>query len=221
MRVGLADLSAMAGRSDDTNEPAPQDNQDTVYYLRTSTPHLHDITMSGPYTDLQEVHNQANHNFGTECEPGQNALQEFVRDGRPIGFIHISSPINGDPNKTRRIELIRRTNAELAARFPCPVWNVVVSEPLLTAAGEPQPGAFDGVAMKSVDVHGSYFTKPAAMAAARKVLDDLLRRSPGCTIRDVSSTSDNTFMHGAIIGPRNRSMEWIVHVRYDSGTVFL
>ena len=219
MRLSFADFMAMGDASDDTDGPAPQDNQDTIYYLRTSTPHLHDISVSGPYKDLNEVYHQANHNFGTECEPGQNALQEFVRDGRPIGFMHISSPIDGDPNRIRRIELIRRTDAEIAARFPCPVWNVVVSEPLLTAAGKPHPGPFDSVAMKSMDVHGSYLTKPAAMAAAQTALEDLLRRSPGCTIHPVSSTLE--LPTGAIIGPQNQSMEWIVHVRYDSGTVFL
>lgn len=134
MRMTFADLERMAG-GDDHAGPSTRDEPGTIYYLKTSTPHIKDISVSGPYKDLRAVYSQASYNFGSECQPGRDMLLETIINGQPIGFEHVESPISGNQNQKRRIQLIRKTNPALAARLPCPVFNVVRAEVATDASG--------------------------------------------------------------------------------------
>ena len=66
-----------------------------------------------------------------------------------------------------KIELLREGHMELAQAVPCPVWNVVVSSPVLH---EPR-GAHPSV--ESMEPHGAFMGKDAANAQAREVFDGL------------------------------------------------
>ncbi|KAK4620023.1 hypothetical protein CLAFUW4_11244 [Fulvia fulva] len=203
MRMNFLDLMGQGNQSRDTS--------DTIYYLKTSTPHIHDIAVSGPYHDLESVHAQASHNFGSECSPGRSALEDFVRDGRHMAFEHIASPINGDPNRIKKTTLLRRQDAHLAAKLPCPVWNVVVSEvdSELKASGWAERNQM--VPMKDMEIRQSYESEVAAKEKAREILQELVSSNEGCTSRIMRQTP---FQAGVLDGQGPR---FVVEVRYDGG----
>ncbi|CAK1362467.1 unnamed protein product [Cercospora beticola] len=175
MRMSLADMMRMAKAFKDSEEntpPSAEEETDTIYYLKTSTPHLYDISMSGPYKMLPQLFLQAAHNFGPECRPGIDTLNDFVIDEEHfVPFQHISSPINGNPNLVRRVQLIRRTNAQIAEKLPCPVWNVVYAQPRLEG---PQQVSLGIVPMRTLDILDSFESKNEANAAARQKMSELL-----------------------------------------------
>lgn len=53
-----ASASGDGGSSGDT---------EAIYYLETSTPHIYDISASGPYYPLEAISPQVLRNFGEDC----------------------------------------------------------------------------------------------------------------------------------------------------------
>lgn len=49
-----------------------------IYYLKTSTPHEEDISISGPYCPLDAVADQVLHNFGQACTEGQYSRSNIL-----------------------------------------------------------------------------------------------------------------------------------------------
>ncbi|KAK5694691.1 hypothetical protein LTR97_009281 [Elasticomyces elasticus] len=74
-------------------------------------------------------------NFGEDCAPGQEHVQKIAEGG--AGFEHVTSPIGGHPNKTRKVELIRETNPAMAARLPGPAWCIIVAQVATVAMNGP------------------------------------------------------------------------------------
>lgn len=211
MRLSFADFSRM-GRGSQNTPSSDRDGPGTIYYLKTSTPHLLDVSVSGPYKDLEAVHDQAWHNFGDECQVGQSLLQDFEMDGRAMPFDHIESPINGDPNKKRRIELIRKTKPALAARLPCPVWNVMKAEIATEAfaAGPTGPNR-DAMPVEDVDIVDSFESEDAAKQAAEHVVRELA--GPGNRTPILQSSP---FTAGVV---NRQGLRWVVTATRDSGAV--
>ncbi|KAK4503886.1 hypothetical protein PRZ48_004801 [Zasmidium cellare] len=208
MRMSFADLSRMAGQ--ENGESSGSAEPGTIYYLKTSTPHIHDVSVSGPYKDLDAVYAQVWHNFGDECQQGRSMLQDLKVNGQASPFIHIESPIHGDPTKKRRIHLVRKTNPSLAAKLPCPVWNVtkgeIANEAL--AAGPTGPNR-DAIPVKDMHIIDSFESEAAAKQAAQNALREITRSGERS-----QTVSESPFAAG-VIG--RQGLKWIVTVNRDPG----
>ncbi|KAF2170228.1 hypothetical protein M409DRAFT_51970 [Zasmidium cellare ATCC 36951] len=209
MRMNLADLMRLAGQEEATSSGSTEPG--TIYYLKTATPHLHDVSVSGPYKDLEAVYAQVWHNFGDECQHGRSMLEDLKVNDQPVAFQHIESPIYGDANKKRRIELIPKTKPDLAAKLPSPVWNVtkakIANEAL--AAGPTGPNR-DALPVKDVQIIDSFESEASAKQAAQNALRDIT--GPG----DMSQTVSTSPFAAGVIG--RQGLKWVVTVNRDSGT---
>lgn len=218
MRMNFADMKRMVDASKDTDgNPSPSKHEptDTIYYLKTSTPHLYDISISGPYKTLPELFFQALRNFGPECQPGIDTLHDFVIDeDHFIPFEHISSPMNGNPNLVRKVQLIRKKNAQIAKKLPCPVWNVVYAQPRLESPQQTSPGI---VPMRSSDILDCFESKSEAEAAARQKMSELLTEVGELRHKSVEMPMAGHAFVGAIVEKTTMAMKWLVEVRKDSG----
>jgi len=170
MRVNYADLMRGAG---DNAAPSPTTIGD-IYYLQTSTPHKYDVSISGPYPKLEVLMYQAMLNFGEECTEGWETLEQLLEDGM-LGFEHVTSPINHDPNKTKTVRVIKEQNPGVAAKLgnpPLRAWCVFSSTFALDYAGPRLAHA----PLKDMWVHGTFESKEAAFEAARKLAQDMAAR---------------------------------------------
>jgi hypothetical protein len=77
MSMNYMDFQKLAGgessASDNGNSSGSRDAE-TIYYLETSTPHVYDISVSGPYYPLDTIIPQVLRNFGEACLHGQCQL---------------------------------------------------------------------------------------------------------------------------------------------------
>lgn len=183
----------------------------SVRDVRSDLPKLGDwALMSSESKDYA----QARHNFGVECPSGVSTLQDLAQDGRYPGFEHIASPINGDPNRVRRITLIRKQDTALAARLPCAVWNVVVSEmnTELMATGWAERNQM--VPVEDMEIRKSCATEDAAKEEALVVLHELVAANEGCVSRVMGQAP---FRAGVVDGGA-RWPRFMVVVNYDPGS---
>ena len=174
--------------------------------------------MSGPYHSLEAVFNQAMRNFGDDCWSGQETLGDFIRDdGTFVGFEHITSPINGDPNRTKTIRLIRKRNPAMAARLPGPAWSVFSIEVATDVQRDASMDARGDAPVRSMQVHGTFAEEGAAIENARVVTQDLVARTRGGRMFDMSRAAGTG--SAGVIGEEadGRKIMWMVQVRYDTG----
>lgn len=143
---------------------SPQPPTDTIYYLRTSTPHLHDLSLIGPFHVLDAMVPSLRAKLRDESPAGLQMLDEMMAASRISAFEHINAPLPGLGNHKMRIELIREKNPEVLAILPGPVWLVVISEPLQGAQLGPIPK------LKSQRFHGTFISAEKAKEAARELL---------------------------------------------------
>ncbi|KAK4899916.1 hypothetical protein LTR27_002677 [Elasticomyces elasticus] len=141
---------------------ATQVSDGTIYYLQTSTPHLYDTSISGPYHNLDAIAAQIQRNFGAECQPGTQYLDEMLEAG-----------INGNPSLTKTARILRETNPTMLAQLPGPTWYIVVAELAVEIAslGLSDPGA--SMPLEDAQVHGTFGDASAANDAARQLPSQL------------------------------------------------
>lgn len=104
------------------------------------------------------------------------------------------------------------------------MYRVICSEPLLDAAGQPsqRPRPGGGVAVKSMDLIGSYPSASDAKARANEVLGARLSGYPGALPKHVTAVDEGEGAMGAIVTfSRNSTpiVPLIVMVTYDSGVM--
>lgn len=81
MSMNYTDFAKMAGGDSSgsaSNNASSSDDAETIYYLETSTPHLYDISVSGPYCPLDAIISQVLRNFGEACLHGQSLILAFL-----------------------------------------------------------------------------------------------------------------------------------------------
>ncbi|KAK5116575.1 hypothetical protein LTR85_009200 [Meristemomyces frigidus] len=192
----------------------------TIYYLQTSTPHLYDVSVSGPYHSVDAIVPQAMQNFGDDCRSGQGALRDLVRDGMFADAEHITSPINNDPNRTKTLRILKEHNPTMAARLPGPARCIIVAE---VATDQMDNALHTGrvhVPVKDMRVHGTFESEVLAKAAAQRVAEELATRTRRGRV--IAQPEGATGAFAALVvgqssnGSQTKSM---VHVRYDAGTL--
>ncbi|KAK4544584.1 hypothetical protein LTR36_004156 [Oleoguttula mirabilis] len=192
----------------------------TIYYLQTSTPHLYDISVSGPYHSIDAVVAQAMINFGAQCRPGQTTVQDLVREGVFAGAEHVTSPINHDPNRTKTIRVLTEHNPSMAARLPGPAWCVIVAQVAMDQIDHAAGSSGDHVPVKDVRVHGTFGDEASANEAAQRVAQEFASRVRGGRVVDQRPAATGAFV-GGVFGQASDGSQTMtmLHVRYDAGTV--
>ncbi|KAK5711078.1 hypothetical protein LTR17_018578 [Elasticomyces elasticus] len=192
---------------------ATQSDSGTIYYLQTSTPHLYDTSISGPYHNLDAISAQIERNFGAECLPGTQYLDEMLEAGMEI--MHVTSPINGNPNLTKTARILRETNPTILAQVPGPAWYIVVAELAVEIAslGSSDPGA--SMPLEDAQVHGTFGEASAANDAARQLAQTIATRERGT----VAVMPGSSCFRAGIMCRQDGSpqLTHVVHVQHDRG----
>ncbi|GAB7332086.1 hypothetical protein MBLNU13_g03973t1 [Cladosporium sp. NU13] len=181
MSMNYTDFAKMAGGDSSgsaSNNASSSDDAETIYFLETSTPHLYDISVSGPYYPLDAIIPQVLRNFGEAC------LHEFIRDGHVVGFERITSPINNNPNKTKTIRLAREHNPTLASRLPSPAWVIMLLDMDII---QTLPGAFTHPPVRSLIPKGSFATQNEANTRLQQIAAELVASIPDSRVIDRSA----------------------------------
>lgn len=200
VRVNLNSLKQMAGAS----SAPPPPPAGTIYYVQTSTPHIHDMSMFGPFHCLEALVPSVRRKLAQTSPAGLLTFDEMLSsaDGH-ISFEHILAPLE-DGNKMM-IQVITRCNSEVAASLPGPVWNVVCSEIL---------NPFDPASpkLKSFDIVGSFISPEAANEAVREVVASKARGMRAA--RQMVERQDDGATNALVM---NSSACWIVESKLDDG----
>jgi hypothetical protein len=199
---------AAAGTAPQTE---PQTSDDTIYYVKTSKPHLKDIAISGPFRRLQDVLPHLREKLRSEGSvAGESTLDDLVFDGRPTNFVHLNAPL--PDGNMMRLELLAEENAEVARSLPGDAWYVVVAEPFLGRTGG---GSSDGTPpMKDVQVHATYKTEQEANGAAQRVLQELKADAGNGAFAQTGSQGGS--FGGVVFAPASRWSR-MVQVNHDTG----
>ncbi|KAK3620028.1 hypothetical protein LTR56_023666 [Elasticomyces elasticus] len=194
---------------------ATQSDSGTIYYLQTSTPHLYDTSISGPYHNLDAIAAQIERNFGAECQPGTQYLDEMLEAGMEI--MHVTSPmlVNGNPNLTKTARILRETNPTMLAQLPGPAWYIVVAEIAveIAAMGSSDSGA--SMPLEDAQVHGTYGAETSANDAARQLAQTIATRERGT----VAVMPGSSCFRAGIMCRQDGSpqLTHVVHVQHDRG----
>lgn len=199
--------------------------RETIYFIRKSTPHLYDVTMSGPFYPRFNIVEQIKGCLHKISLFGLSAITEIGEDEAKLSrLISLSAPLDACLTNVVKFEIIAEHNPHLAAHLPCPVYNVSTAAPLVPrnmAAfnAERDPGQYPLVSQ--MDIHGSYLTLNEAKAKAEelsKAFEQQLLKPE--SFQHPIDRARGTFSRG--IRSKNGNGEeqvLCVEVRYDSGQI--
>lgn len=200
-----------------TAEEQSPENPDTIYYLKTSKPHIHDISISGPYYPFEMIFGQLLYRLRTENSvAGERTLDDLVRDGVIASIEHFTAPL--PDGNIMRFHLLRERNPMVARHLPGEVWRIVVATPLLDSGGIAVVLSNGSPQLENMNIHATSITRTEANRAAGKLLDEL-KEQAGAGAR-VSKKEIDGLVHGLII-PRTNSQfkAKIVQVSRDDGQI--
>ncbi len=173
----------------DTIDTSANETENTIYYLRTSTPHTHDISLKGPFPTIKYVAGEIYEAFRDECFRGRTRALELFRDGQLGSIEHIVSPIGNDQNKTRTCRIIKETNTAVCAHR-ARVYNVMsfdvytdIAETMSHIGPDDPPMKLP---LKDYRVHGTFIEESAAVARAREVAQAVQMRMHGSVVKEHS-----------------------------------
>ncbi len=192
-----------ANRGQLTQHPLPnvltlmcpmQADNGSIYYLRTETPHLRSISVSGPYHRIEDLAQRMRRDFGSACPSGQTTVDDLLADGRLTGTAHVGASIRNDQNRIKRCRIIAKNDPVMKARLPCPVWYVVLAEPHISSMQRMNADAAiagnAAVPLTDLGVHGTYASEPEAITAARLAADTLPERMGDAQVRELDVSGD-------------------------------
>lgn len=211
--IAIFQIHANLQDQDNDGGGAGQD-ESTIYYLHTSTPHLHDISISGPYVSLEAIGRQMINNFGPECRQGLETVMECAESGTLGRIQHIASPIGRDANRTKTCGIIKETNATVKASLPGIAYVVLSLAPDLELAGRGVRGPGDSVPVLEMDVHGTFLDEAPANTRARQMATEKANAITNGRIRDLGPRDIFVKTYGVLSGSNFLEM---VGVKRDSG----
>jgi hypothetical protein len=183
---------------------------DTIYYLKTETPHLHDFSVFGPFHCLEAIVPSIKAKLRQESPMGLAIFEEIMSTGPNAlpSFEHIVAPLLG--NHTMTIRLVKEQNAEVAATLPGPTWIVFCAE-LLPSTLEPQDRN-GRMKLKDMSICGAFVSAQKANQALQQVVADKLQGKLGGRKLELPK-EDGTLACMAKLG----SKAWLVESRFESG----
>ncbi|KAI1630037.1 hypothetical protein EDD37DRAFT_604901 [Exophiala viscosa] len=197
------------------DEPALAD-PDTIYYVKTSKPHIHRVTVSGPYYPLQNIFPPLLRQLrDAGSVEGERTLDDIVYGGGDeallsLQYFHAPLP---DGN-IMKLELIREQNAQVAHSLPCEVWNICVNtttgdEDLMETLGHPP--------VSDMEVLESFVSKDEAHAAAKGYLQRLkAEMGPDAVLHEGEMDG---LLHGDVGLPGSDEFK-ILEVKHQNVTVY-
>lgn len=152
------------------------------------------------------------------------AFNSATKNGQILNqFCHVTGPLDADPAHHIMVELLRMDDAQLKRILPCPVYNVIFSEPILDASGRPGIAASGNAALKDMQVIGSYLSVDAAIERANEALNERVSDFPGARVLPMRAMREQ---HLCAVGSIMRfppdatpKLEMAATVFYDSGVM--
>lgn len=191
------------------SSPARVSLSDTIYYLMTSIPHLHQFSYLGPFRDLESVASPIRSKLSELSPAGLIVFDEMIAETGLSAFDHVNAPLPGPGDHKVLIRLIRETNPEVRAILPGPSWMVVSSEPLSSTVVEPF------ATLKDQEVHGTYVSAQGAEQRAREVVANTLSGRPGARTMEMPHPEGSGKVH-LVVSARNEPI-LCVEARRESG----
>lgn len=198
----------MSGWGKDRQQPSQEPDRDTIYYLKTSTPHVNDISISGPYYPLEAIIPQVRHHLSARSPTSVEAFDQMLSEWPGLqSFQHFKAPIAGGH---MIIELAKEKNRNVAAALPGPVWYIARAEP--ASLGLPSPHSDrEFVQLKALDVLETFTSVESANRRANELMAQTAREMG---TRHVSLTQPG----GAVAGAVLRGSQMIMfEVKGDTG----
>jgi len=104
---------------------------DTVYYTKISMPHVHDVSVAGPFCPMDSIVQHIEQRCIRENSlPALPVLRETIEGAGIVSLGHIVAPLPGGQHMT--IEIVREKNAQVATflndcppRSPRPVYTIL------------------------------------------------------------------------------------------------
>ncbi|ORY12359.1 hypothetical protein BCR34DRAFT_600737 [Clohesyomyces aquaticus] len=211
-------LAASENVGSDT--PAAPD-ADTIFYLKTSKPHLKDVSISGPYYPLDATIEQIRSRLVQDKSVyGMSTFEELLRDVSIDGVTKVQAPLpDGD---VMTLEICREKNAWVAAflrgcqpNTPRPVYIVlqVIPHPDFVEGRMGDGINSEFVPVVDSDIIATFTSKDAANHAARNLLETW-KRETACQGDIVPQPSG--LIAGFIATPDGLPQK-IVEVRFEDG----
>ena len=185
--------------------PSSSSSSDTIYYLKTSTPHLYDFSLFGPFHVLDAIVPSLHTKLQATSPAGLAMFEDLMAAGGIAGFQHIKAPLPGPENHTMTVELVEEVNPEVLAILPGPAWTVVISEIL------PDYDASDPK-LKSQELRGTFISAEKANNAARELLRDVLKSMRGGQAIDMPRADGG--VDYAVVSAKE---SLVIEVRLDRG----
>lgn len=187
----------------------------TIYHLITSTPHLHDVSASGPYHSIDAVYEQLGANFGKSYRSGTETALELYNDGALDAAEHITAAMYGHPNWTKKCRIIREPNAVVKATLPGEAYVVNSTDFNTELADGAVPGA-----VRAMDVHGTFADVDSAVERARQIAQQMAEEVEGGSMVE-GPREQSGFRRTYCVRSSTRSGVFIVvGVRLDTGVIY-
>jgi hypothetical protein len=205
------------------SEPVPAPDPDTVYYTKTSLPHVLDVSIARPFYPLEKMVEHIQSRCGKEGSlPALRVLKETIENVGIVSLEHLLAPLPGGEHM--KIEIVREKNVNVAAFLrncppgtPRPVFMVLKQVPhpeleKIMAGSWP----FEYVPTLDFEVIKSLLSKETANEEASRVLDSWKAdKQPG-------DTAFGGLHEGLFLGQlldRNRVQKQLLLVHKDDGKV--
>ncbi|KIW44146.1 uncharacterized protein PV06_05179 [Exophiala oligosperma] len=190
---------------------------DTICYLKTSRPHLKDVSLSGPYYPFDRVFGQMFHHMAANHSPdGHNTLTEMLMAGTANSLQRLNAPL--EDGNVMHFELIREENPEVARRLPGEVWCVFVATPHpdMYSRTERRPEGF--IEASDMEVRGTFTTGEAANVAAIEILEKL-KAEAGPQAGIARQDADGLVKGGVYTRQGGTLSIKLVEARHETGSV--
>ncbi|EXJ78730.1 hypothetical protein A1O1_09132 [Capronia coronata CBS 617.96] len=209
---GTGPVGDKEGDSDgehDDDEPDP----DVIYYIKTTTPHIRDVSVSGPYSKLEDVLEQLLVKVRiAKSKDAERTLDEMVYSGQAPALVHLSCPL--PDGNIMKLELLKQKNPEVARHLPGSVWYIIVATPFLDRTALGRSGC---VPVQDLDLYETFTTKEAANAAASRLLK-WLKAEEGVGALMQELVGDGGRLNGFVMSADRRSTR-MVQVNHDDGRI--
>jgi hypothetical protein len=184
-------------------------SEDTIYYIKTDTPHLSDCSFFGPFKSLEAAVPSIRKNLYQTSLPGLDTFDELM-SASPNGLTslqHFAAPLRD--GGVMMIHIVKEQNAEVAATLPGPAWVVVCSELVIP------PSAPKGVPkVKDLTICQTFVSAEKANQAVRRIATQKLQGMRGGRQFEIMN-SDGTISCG-VTSPTE---VWAVEAKWESGIV--
>ncbi|KAK2603299.1 hypothetical protein N8I77_009765 [Diaporthe amygdali] len=201
----------------------PPADSPEVYYVRAIFPTIHHYTISGPFHVLEAALPNLRQRL-SDSSQAMTAFNSATNNGHMLNqFCHVTGPLDADPAQHVMVELLRMDDAQLKRSLPCPVYNVIFSEPILDDSGRPGIAPSGNAALKDMQVIGSYLSVDAAIERANEALNERVSDFPGAQVLPMRAMrEEDLYAVGSIMRfPPHATpkLEMAATVCYDSGVM--